>query len=441
MARTRHGSKAPADIPEERSDTEQNEQGKEVGADTGSNRGSDASGEENNPSGEHDDRPDQDEIDVMIAKSREAAETANRRAKELEEQAVQQKKKAVDKRIIELAALEKSRAEAEARIDSLMVELEGSGEIRGRTGQASGSGDINRAVLHHRRRSTSPRVSRPKMRELPEYYGNNITEAMMFKARVERQFRQDKGHYFPSDQDKIDYCVGSFRGNAEKKWTRFEAEKEDKSITWTDFTEWLFDSIQDKTNRLLEACIKYARAMQRNAQSTDDFADYLDIREQQLGIKDDHTRMCLLFGKLRPEIQERVSNYNDVPSTRAELISLASRLEQSLKLGIKRHLESDHYAGDNRSSSPNKGRNFNDKGRGSRPPGKLPYRSNDNPATGVNTMPQGVSPSESDACFRCHKTGHQGWQCPDVECFKCHKKGHFASRCPDLLSGNGQARR
>jgi hypothetical protein len=48
------------------------------------------------------------------------------------------------------------------------------------------------------------------VRDLPTYYRRTIEEAQAFISGVERRFRLDRGYYYGSDQEKIDFCILAF---------------------------------------------------------------------------------------------------------------------------------------------------------------------------------------------------------------------------------------
>lgn len=61
------------------------------------------------------------------------------------------------------------------------------------------------------------------------------------------------------------------------------------------------------------------------------FVAYLESIEAELEPYSDGHRKQHLLSKLRPEIRRAITNYQDIPITRAGLISLAARLEQNLR--------------------------------------------------------------------------------------------------------------
>ncbi|OBT81892.1 hypothetical protein VE02_09577 [Pseudogymnoascus sp. 03VT05] len=100
----------------------------------------------------------------------------------------------------------------------------------------------------------------------------------------------------------IDYCVLAFRTAPAAKWERHERRAGLGATTWTEFREWMKDSIIDPANRAFDAVTSYNNAQQRDGQSSEDFAAYLDSLEIELRIDNDELRRNTLYAKLREEI-------------------------------------------------------------------------------------------------------------------------------------------
>lgn len=281
-------------------------------------------------------------------------------------------------------------------------------------------------------------VGKPKFRDLPAFKGGSLREVSAFIAGAERRFRMDKGHSFRDDISKIDYCVLAFERGPASTWERFEKEEGGiHQISWGKFKEWLEDSVQDKANRPLDAAIHYQAARRRPGQSVDDFANYLEVLEAQIEIRGEEAKKNLLYGKLDESLQERISNYNELPTTRRELISLATRLEQTARLGKGRndtdqqrtlHSKRKRDDNDTQGGRNNGGRQYTNS--------STTFAKNEGskgPASNPNNIPL------SDKCTKCGSSDHRLPKCPDVECYKCKEKGHIAPYCP-RNKGKGPAR-
>jgi hypothetical protein len=70
------------------------------------------------------------------------------------------------------------------------------------------------------------RMPPPEVRDLPTYYGRTIEEAQAFISGAERRFWLDRGYYYGSDQEKIDFCVLAFAEYPKRLWTSYEKGRE-----------------------------------------------------------------------------------------------------------------------------------------------------------------------------------------------------------------------
>jgi hypothetical protein len=172
----------------------------------------------------------------------------------------------------------------------------------------------------------------PRLPDLPTFKRASIREAESFIAQAERQFQLNKRYHYPTDQDRIDFCVGFFDSRLERKWATYEADVGFGQTTWEEFVEWIKDSIKDKGNRLIDAATAYASAKQKEHQTIDEFLFYLDPIEAQLKEKINSNYREALFGKLRKDIVAELLQYERQPHTRQELISAVWRIETSKKL-------------------------------------------------------------------------------------------------------------
>ena len=251
--------------------------------------------------------------------------------------ALRNKKKAVQTCIAELEALDKQIRLLEGQLQqSPLAEKEeeedddDEQEQGAKRRRANTAGDSHREPVVHRidteTQATSPRKP-PKLPTLPEYHGKTIAEAQSFIRQSERVFRQDAGYYYPSDQSKIDTCVGRFKEKPRRKWDGREDAVGIRQTTWKEFKDWMLDSIQDKGNRVVYAANKIQDARQRQNQSIDDFVYYLDTYRSELARESEASRFQTLFAKLRPKNQIEALRMNPQPRTRLELIEAVRRFE------------------------------------------------------------------------------------------------------------------
>ncbi len=268
----------------------------------------------------------------------------------------------------------------------------------------------------------------PKFRDLPTYHGKGLKDSQSFINGAEQRFRIDGGARYPDHQSKIDYCVLAFAPGPSAKWKRYE-RRQGLKTTWEQFKTWMKDSIMDPTNRVLESITSYNGAHQRDTQTAEDFAAYLDVLELELGIDDDFQRRNNLFAKLRREIRTDILKKSDIPKTRQGLLSLATQIENTNRLtggpaGLRQETgqrTEPHQEGSS----------------GARP---TPPRAG--PASGVNLTSTGGGQARrrKGECSSCGSTEHRMAECPTVLCFKCEKKGHIAPNCPQLTGNDGSRR-
>ena len=84
-----------------------------------------------------------------------------------------------------------------------------------------------------------------------------------------------------------------------------------------------------KENRPYHFTKHYKKAKQKLGESIDDFASYLDTLERELDLTNDFTRRLILYAKLKEGLQNCIDNYTDLLQTWAQLVTLATRLQQT----------------------------------------------------------------------------------------------------------------
>jgi hypothetical protein len=170
----------------------------------------------------------------------------------------------------------------------------------------------------------------------------------------------------------------------------------------------------DPVNRGINVAVAYDKAQQERGQSVQSFATYLDQLEVDLPPKSEDNRCLELLAKLRPELQRAITNYQDIPNTRAALIVLAARLEENQRQargaghGAPNHRNEDHRPVFRQTPHG-----------GSRDRGHLPLRGHprDNPQPRASNRPR-LSNEEYDRrrkgnlCFNCGQAGHAAAACP-----------------------------
>jgi hypothetical protein len=135
-------------------------------------------------------------------------------------------------------------------------------------------------------------------------------------------------------------------------------------------------------------------------------------------------------------LKKQISLYNKVPATRHALVSIATRIEGSIKASLPRR----DSRRPERTTESLIAPSTTSSEAGTSSTG--PEGGSSDVTTGSNRISTVNAPSAPRAgyCQRCRTSQHNNWGCPEVTCYKCDKKGHFASKCPELR-GNANAPR
>jgi hypothetical protein len=243
--------------------------------------------------------------------------------------------------------------------------------------------------------------------KLPLYYGKSVREHREWTRSAENAHRLAP-NTFSQDVAKISHAFQFIRGTPYSAWIEKERSIAPNLITWEYFSEFLLNLIEDPENRQLDALQAYMDAAQRPSQSTQDFNSYLLGLESQ--IQDPYTASQLrghLWCKLRPDMRAALSNYQEIPKTRDQLVTLATRLESNKRRATASRVYPDRDPKRNRPEitrePPRETRPHNSTG------ARLPQaRSMGNP----NQIPIKKSPDHV-TCYNCHKVGHYKDKCPE----------------------------
>lgn len=274
-------------------------------------------------------------------------------------------------------------------------------------------------------RNTLPRRGTFKLQPLPTFEAKSIREVDAFESQALRQFRLDAGGTLPTDLAKIDFCVLWFNAKNTEKWDRYEKEVGRHRLTWDMMVTQMKNMVVTEENRPHHFAKRYEKARQRPGESVDDFASYLDSLERELGLTSDFTRRLMLYAKLEPELQDRIDNHADLPRTRAQLVTLATRLQQTNRIGESK---ADKYgqghkrqlSGSAESQDKKKSRLSNIQKKGS---------ASNSPGTGSNAIPDRTASGVGLRCRQCNTNDHSFKECPVRRCYRCQGLGHIASEC------------
>ena len=262
-------------------------------------------------------------------------------------------------------------------------------------------------VVAYRRRTVRPK-------EIPLYKGKNTKEHIDFKRNCGTTFRIAKED-FPTDESKIAYAIQYLDGTPKDSWYNYEDVHPDHGFTFDRFMQFLLDLIGDPVNRQLDYALQFSEARQKDNQTVREFDTYLTNLEAHLTPYNEEQQVTHLFTKLRPELRDSITNYQQVPTTKAELLVVATRVEGNLNRSKK-------------GSRPN----GEDRPKGSKPPGnkrKREDRDHKNAKSGdtkkgkrSNNTGQTKAKPASDTKVKDHS---------ELTCYTCGIKGHISPNCPD----------
>jgi hypothetical protein len=235
-------------------------------------------------------------------------------------------------------------AEVQARID----QLEELNRLRIREAQllATIQGIQTRESTPRRRRtstsSTSSSGGEIKIRNL-----TCLTSNASFRKRdewisdLQRAFAGAHRRY-RKDYKKILLGLDNMDIECRARWDRYldEQEATDRLLLendWEKFMEWSLTLIKDSTNRLPLIARQLERARQRDHQSPSEFYIYLDSLEKHFPRATEEQRALSYYAKLQDNLQTQISlNSIEIPSTRMEMVDLATRFWDSIPRGQKR---------------------------------------------------------------------------------------------------------
>ena len=263
---------------------------------------------------------------------------------------------------------------------------------------------------------------RPKAKEPDPYFGKNQKELEVFLRQCRNYIRMEK-RSFVDEVEQVHWAITYLRGEAADAWSRHEKDTygdEESAFSWKEFEVFHKDWLADPANRLLNAFQKYDDARQKEGQSIQNFASYLEELEAILPPYSEEQRAGHLFMRMKPSLRKDILAKGDMPSTRREVLALAQRFEgiqriesrqqsdpsrQSRRSNVHPHGQDDGEL--KRKSEEEKDPKGSRSGRGSF--GRK-RRGESQSTPGSNRQPTEEDKSK-------------------VECFRCRKKGHYANEC------------
>jgi hypothetical protein len=262
-------------------------------------------------------------------------------------------------------------------------------------------GDVPAAPPKRRRADTEflP-IRSPRPEKLKEYRGKTVKEWKRFKEDGETTFELSP-EYFVTEEQKILFTSQSLEGDPRESWYAHKRNIQLGDYTWADFLSYLLSLIGDPTNRLLLTGQDLEEAKQKPDQSVQNFANYLERLEEELGLLDSPNRWITFYTKLRPDLRASLAQVQSLPRVRNDLVALAARMEQGAKMEIG------SKKGNTSKASPQSKQNAGVSSTACKPP----FRN--------NTWKKGDStPSTPElgrskvTCYNCGEEGHTYYHCP-----------------------------
>ena len=129
-------------------------------------------------------------------------------------------------------------------------------------------------------------------------------------------------------------------GNTDKRQhNNYDIDYLDR-YTYEAFKGFVRDYVRDPVNRILSITINYKAICQKESQSAQNFALELATLEDQLRDYTKAQKIRYLLAKLLPTLRSTIVKYYAVPTTRQELVTLATRIE-TLDKGARRMRKED----------------------------------------------------------------------------------------------------
>lgn len=241
-----------------------------------------------------------------------------------------------------------------------------------------------------------------KIEKIAPYYGKTIREHQDFRDSLKLAFRLE-ADAFADEDTKVAFTMQYVKGTNRTLWLQYEDDHPDTQFTWEELMEFLLNQIKSPINRELHVALTYARAMQRTDQPVNEFAAYLTSLEAQINPPYEAKHLMIhLFAKLRPELRLAITNYQEFPQTRDQLVSLAALLEENQKSASAPQARSNRRAANSNTKTTPSGNS-----------GKADSKTTASDATSGRSSTAGGSTQPKGNCKNCGKPGHWWRQCPE----------------------------
>ena len=252
------------------------------------------------------------------------------------------------------------------------------------------------------------------IREPPPYQRSSYHALKEFITCCEQAFAL-RPTLYEEDQRKVLWAQQFLKGETQSSWLRATTSRHEPTHSWAEFRSWLYDDYSPPLLREMHTIRSWFRTIQREEQSVSQYASALESLEEDLEHAGDEKwlRWRFLSG-LKQTILDEMTSHDSLPTSRADLVALAIRMEQ--KLQHKQAPAARSLAVRTRDGAPNP---FPRDRRG-----RLAATANSgaDPSTPVRRE---MRPSPADAPRRNPGTGANR----NVECAACKIKGHAETEC------------
>lgn len=160
-----------------------------------------------------------------------------------------------------------------------------------------------------------------------EYTSGSFSDAKAFIRSCEGVFKMQP-HVYYTQAERYSYAASRLRGAAAAGWESHLHSHGPEVERWARFKRWLLDSLRDPA----DAAFKLFRSPQRPRQRVAQYAAFLETMEHdsQMPPFTEDQRIQLLISGLTPTLKDKLWNQPTIPNKRDELISLLTRLEDSI---------------------------------------------------------------------------------------------------------------
>lgn len=136
---------------------------------------------------------------------------------------------------------------------------------------------------------------------------------------------------FCSEKAKIYYAESFLQDHLQESWEWTVDNKGAEARNWARLKEFLQELVQPAATRGVTVFRRWRHAQQGATQSVQEFVNHLEQQEHLLPVMDEEIRRLDLLAGLRQEIYEHLTALASLGQSRAEVITQAQMVEESLR--------------------------------------------------------------------------------------------------------------